>query len=47
MSIQADRPLETFAGTVEVLTLDAAGNVTATRPGTLRARRVALREPAR
>ncbi|MBI3049719.1 MAG: hypothetical protein HYY76_15550 [Acidobacteria bacterium] len=47
MSIQVDRALETFTGTVEVLSLDQAGNVTATRPGTLRGRRLALRAPGR
>lgn len=47
MSIQVDGALESFTGSVEVLTLDQAGNVTATRPGTLRARRLALRGPAR
>lgn len=47
MAIRVDRGLETFTGDVEVLTLDRAGNVTATRPGALRGRRLALRGPAR
>lgn len=47
MTIRVDRALETFTGHVEVLTLDRAGNVTATRPGTLRGRRLALTGPAR
>lgn len=47
MSIHVDGTLETFTGTVEVLSLDAAGTVTATRPGTLRGRRLALRGPGR
>ena len=47
MNIQVDRALETLTGTVDVLSVDQAGNVTATRPGTLRARRLALTGPAR
>lgn len=47
MDIRVDRTLEIFTGNVEVLTLDRAGNVTASRPGTLRGRRLALRGPAR
>jgi hypothetical protein len=47
MTLQVDGALETFTGTVEVLGVDQAGNVTATRPGTLRGRRLALTGPAR
>lgn len=47
MSLQVDGALETFTGTVEVLGVDQAGNVTATRSGTMRGRRLALTGPAR
>lgn len=45
MDIDVDPGLETFAGTVEVLTLDRAGTVTASRPGTFRATRLNVRRP--
>lgn len=47
MSVHVDGTLETFTGAVEVLTLDQAGNVTATRPGRLRATRLNIKPPAR
>jgi hypothetical protein len=47
IGVQVDGTLETFTGAVEVLTLDQGGNVTATRPGTLRATRLNLKPPAR
>ncbi|MGH9720165.1 MAG: hypothetical protein ACRD8O_08130 [Bryobacteraceae bacterium] len=45
MDIHVDGRLETFSGTVEVLSLDRAGNVTATRPGTFRATRLNPKGP--
>jgi hypothetical protein len=45
MDIAVDRGLEAFSGTVEILTLDRAGTVTASRPGTFRAARVNVRRP--
>jgi hypothetical protein len=45
MNINVDGSLESLSGTVEVLTLDRAGNVTASRPGTFTASRVLVREP--
>lgn len=47
IAVHVDAPLETFTGAVDVLTLDQAGNVTATRPGTLRATRLNVRAPSR
>lgn len=47
MIVRVDPALATFTADVDVLTLDAAGNVTATRPGTLRATRLNVRAPSR
>jgi hypothetical protein len=46
MDITVERSLETFIGTVEILTLDRTGTVTASRMGTFRATRVNVRRPA-
>ena len=46
MDITVERSLETLTGTVEILTLDRAGTVTATRSGAFRATRVNVRRPA-
>ncbi len=46
MDINVDRALETFSGTVEILTLDRAGAVTASRSGTFGATRVNVRRPS-
>ena len=47
MDIHVQSDLETFSGTVEILTLDRTGTVTATRPGAFTARRLNVRGPAR
>lgn len=46
MDIGVDNSLETFSGTVEIVTLDRAGTVTASRPGAFRATRVNVRRPS-
>lgn len=45
LDIDVDRGLESFTGTVAVVTLDRAGAVTATRPGAFRATRLNVRGP--
>lgn len=47
IAVHVDAKLETFTGNVDVMTLDQSGNVTATRPGTLRATRVNIKPPSR
>lgn len=45
MDIRVDGALDTFTGSVEILTLDRAGTATASRQGTFRATRVNVRVP--
>jgi hypothetical protein len=46
MDLNVDRGLDSFTGSVDVLTLDRGLVTTATRPGTIRARRYGLKRPA-